>query len=106
MSLLILVIDDEPDVESLFRQQFRRELRSGRFIMEFAHSACEALDRGQEARQRLQEDGSFFTDRHGSPRPHPALAVARDASITFSRVLRELDLDGEPGPDPRPPRRP
>ena len=28
MSLLILVVDDEPDVEVLFRQQFRRDLRS------------------------------------------------------------------------------
>ena len=37
MSLLILVVDDEPDVETLFRQQFRRDLRSGRFTMEFAH---------------------------------------------------------------------
>jgi hypothetical protein len=27
VSLLILVVDDEPDVEVLFRQQFRRELR-------------------------------------------------------------------------------
>ena len=27
-SLLILVVDDEPDVETLFRQQFRRDLRS------------------------------------------------------------------------------
>ena len=26
MNLLILVVDDEPDVEVLFRQQFRREL--------------------------------------------------------------------------------
>jgi hypothetical protein len=30
MNLLILVVDDEPDVEVLFRQQFRRDLRSGR----------------------------------------------------------------------------
>lgn len=43
MSLLILVVDDEPDVEILFRQQFRRELRAGRFIMEFAQSAAAAL---------------------------------------------------------------
>ncbi len=28
---LILVVDDESDVEMLFRQQFRRELRAGRF---------------------------------------------------------------------------
>ena len=31
MSLLILVVDDEPDVEALFRQQFRRDIRDGRF---------------------------------------------------------------------------
>jgi CheY-like chemotaxis protein len=45
MSILILVVDDEPDVADLFRQQFRRELRSGRFAMDFAHSAVDALDR-------------------------------------------------------------
>ncbi|HEY8669398.1 MAG TPA: response regulator [Terriglobales bacterium] len=45
MSLLILVVDDEPDVEALFRQQFRRELRASRFAMEFAQSALMALQR-------------------------------------------------------------
>ena len=45
MSLLILVVDDEPDVEVLFRQQFRSDLRSGRFVMEFAQSAPAALQR-------------------------------------------------------------
>jgi CheY-like chemotaxis protein len=43
--LLILVVDDEPDVEVLFGQQFRRELRAGRFAMEFAQSAPMALQR-------------------------------------------------------------
>ena len=43
MKLLILVVDDEPDVEMLFRQQFRRDLRVGRFTMEFAQSASAAL---------------------------------------------------------------
>jgi len=43
MSLLILVVDDEPDVELLFRQQFRRDLKAGRFTMEFAQSARAAL---------------------------------------------------------------
>ena len=45
MSLLILVVDDEPDVEPLFRQQFRRDLRSQRFVMDFARSAADALSR-------------------------------------------------------------
>ncbi|MGA7527411.1 MAG: response regulator [Pseudolabrys sp.] len=43
MKLLILVVDDEPDVEMLFRQHFRRDLRAGRFSMEFAQSASAAL---------------------------------------------------------------
>ena len=45
MGYLILVVDDEPDVEVLFRQQFRRDLRAGRFVMEFAQSAPAALQR-------------------------------------------------------------
>jgi CheY-like chemotaxis protein len=45
MSLLILVVDDEPDVEALFREHFRRDLRAGRFTIEFAYSASAALDR-------------------------------------------------------------
>src|SRR5215216_7669037 len=43
MSSLILVVDDEFDVEMLFRQQFRRELRAGRFTMDFAQSGDSAL---------------------------------------------------------------
>jgi CheY-like chemotaxis protein len=45
VSLLILVVDDEPDVEVLFRQHFRRDLRSARFTMDFAQSASAALQR-------------------------------------------------------------
>ena len=43
MNLLILVVDDEADVEELFRQQFRRDIRVGRFTMQFAQSAPTAL---------------------------------------------------------------
>ena len=49
MSLLILVVDDESDVELLFRQQFRHDLRAGRFTMEFAQSGEMALQRIAEA---------------------------------------------------------
>jgi CheY-like chemotaxis protein len=50
LSACILVVDDEPDVEELFRQQFRRDLRAGRFLMEFAPSAPVALARAVEIR--------------------------------------------------------
>jgi hypothetical protein len=47
MNLLILVVDDEPDVELLFRQHFRRDLRNGRFTMEF----CSIRQHGAAAHQ-------------------------------------------------------
>jgi CheY-like chemotaxis protein len=46
---LILVVDDEPDVETLFRQQFRRDLHADRFKMEFAQSGDIALQRIRDA---------------------------------------------------------
>jgi len=45
VSVLVLVVDDEPDVEALFRQQFRRDLRAQRFVMDFASCAADALSR-------------------------------------------------------------
>lgn len=47
--LRVLVVDDEPDVETLFRQQFRRELRNGLCSLDFALSAAIALDKMDEA---------------------------------------------------------
>ena len=52
MNPLILVVDDEPDVEVLFRQHFRRDLRADRFTMEFAQSAPMALQRISDERDR------------------------------------------------------
>jgi CheY-like chemotaxis protein len=52
VNLLILVVDDEPDVELLFRQHFRRDLRTGRFTMEFAQSANMALAQIADAADR------------------------------------------------------
>jgi len=43
VNILVLVVDDEPDVEALFRQQFRKDLRAQRFVMDFANSASDAL---------------------------------------------------------------
>jgi CheY-like chemotaxis protein len=49
VSVSILVVDDEPDVAELFRQRFRRETRQGTYVMHFAASGGEALDRLSEA---------------------------------------------------------
>jgi CheY-like chemotaxis protein len=50
MTLLVLVVDDESDIEMLFRQQFRKDLRAARFAMEFAQSADAALERIVDSR--------------------------------------------------------
>ena len=52
MNPLVLVVDDEPDVEVLFRQQFRRDIRTDRFTMEFAQTATMALRRIADAGDR------------------------------------------------------
>lgn len=45
MSVSILVVDDEPDVAELFRQRFRRETRQGTYVLHFAGSGEEALEK-------------------------------------------------------------
>lgn len=40
----ILVVDDERDVEMLFRQKFRKEIREGQLTLEFAFSGQEAIE--------------------------------------------------------------
>lgn len=45
MTVRVLVVDDEPDVEVMFRQHFRRETRQGVYELDFALSAKVALEK-------------------------------------------------------------
>lgn len=47
----IMIVDDEQDVEILFVQKFRKEIRNKQLEVEFAFS-------GEEALQKLEEAGS------------------------------------------------
>lgn len=40
----ILVVDDERDIQPLFEQRFRKEVKEGKIEFEFSFSAEEALD--------------------------------------------------------------
>ncbi len=40
----IMIVDDEKDVEMLFRQKFRKEVRQGLLELEFAFSGTEAME--------------------------------------------------------------
>jgi len=52
MKARILVVDDEPDVEALLTQKFRRRIRTGDLDFVFAHD-------GQQALEVLAEDGDI-----------------------------------------------
>ena len=45
MSTRILVVDDEPDLEALVTQKFRRQIRAGEVSFVFAHDGLEALQK-------------------------------------------------------------
>lgn len=66
--------------------------------------AAWAWDRCQQARALVDSEGLTVIDRFGQQRPHPAIAIERDARTAYARVMRELDLDGAREPDVRPPR--
>ena len=81
MSVLVLVVDDEPDVEALFRQQFRRDLRAQRFVMDFASSAPDALA------------------RVGSPIEHSLILILSDINMPGMTGLEMLPKVKEMRPD-------
>lgn len=68
-------------------------------------AACESWDRMAQARRELEAHGALtFADERGVIRTHPAVAVERDSTIRFARLVRELDLDaGGLAHAPRPP---
>ena len=66
--------------------------------------ACEAHDRGEQAKALLNRDGLVTTTKAGEVRPHPCVAVERDSRTAFARLLRELGLSDDVGNDSRPPR--
>jgi phage terminase small subunit len=67
--------------------------------------AAEAWDRAEQARSLLAVEGITYVNRFGDPVKHPAVSVEENSRIAFARLVRELDLDAEVLPAPRPPRR-
>lgn len=66
-------------------------------------AAAEALDRIEEARKVIKQEGSYYRDRFDQPKAHPALDVERNNKILFARLVRELGLDLGNSDNSRPP---
>ena len=68
--------------------------------------AGQSWDRATEAGELVNKEGCVILDRFEQKKIHPAVEIERQAQITFARLLRELGLDLEVLPEPRPPTRP
>lgn len=62
-----------------------------------------ALDRSDQARALLDQEGLTVAGRYGT-QAHPMLIVERDSRLAAVRILRELGLDPNAIKDARPPR--
>jgi P27 family predicted phage terminase small subunit len=60
--------------------------------------AAEAWDRCVQARERLAADGLTIEGREGGMRPHPCVAIERDARIAFASLVKQLGLDDVEAP--------
>lgn len=66
--------------------------------------AGEAWDRIRGACASLEVNGLIYIDRFDQPKARPECAIARDNSVLFARLIRELGLDLDPPADVRIPR--
>lgn len=79
----ILIVDDEHDVEFLFRQRFRKEMRAGQFGLVFATSGQEALD---------------FLQNHPKAEVLLVLSDINMPGMTGLELLKEIKSDPPPVP--------
>lgn len=54
--------------------------------------ACEALDRADQARLILAEEGLISTGRYGQKLSHPATGIERDSRFAAARLFKQLAL--------------
>ncbi len=66
------------------------KLDDGQLVVLF--QACQSLDRMNDARAILKQDGLITTDRFGQARAHPGVVIERDARQLFLRAIKQLNL--------------
>jgi two-component system, chemotaxis family, chemotaxis protein CheY len=103
----VLVVDDERDVQTLFEQRFRKEIRSGEMHFNFAYSGEEALQQinsnGQEAVLILSDINmpgmsgldllKTIKEKHNQPPPRVMMITAYGDEDNYNTAMR-LGADG------------
>lgn len=64
-------------------------------------SVCKTMDRLAEAQAAVEEHGVTVEDRFGQLKPNPAVVTERQLRESLAKLIRQLDLDGEPNPSYR-----
>ncbi|GEN22175.1 hypothetical protein HCU01_01240 [Halomonas cupida] len=59
-------------------------------------SVAESRTLIDECQKVISAEGITYLDRYGQPKPHPLLAVSRDARGQMMSALKALNLDLEP----------
>jgi len=54
--------------------------------------ALEAYDRSAAARRKVKREGMTYEDFRGQPKPHPAVAIQREAAATWKLLLGQLGI--------------
>jgi phage terminase small subunit len=105
------VIERGPDIAHLSADaQATWHQINGEFELSHRHQlillrGLEHWDLAGRMLRQIDAEGVTVTDRYGSSKPSPAVAIARDATRIWQSALRELLLDAEQPTTPRAPSR-
>ena len=77
----ILVVDDEKDVQTLFLQRFRKEIRKGELEFRFAFSGEEALSVLDTMEQEASHYNTIF----------PTMSIAEYNELREKEIARLID---------------
>ena len=72
-----------------------------RHHLHLLEAASQSWDRLAQARAAIDAHGLTYNDPSGCPKPRPEVTIEKDSRIAFARLVRELDLDEAPPPEPR-----
>lgn len=78
---------------NFFKKQAEKYHFDDQHGIELLTHAAQVLDRLEDVRKRIDEEGLLVTNRFGELRENPAVKVERDQKILFARLVRELNFD-------------